>query len=192
MTGMIHQTSHFIWVAAVVAGVAMVVMAALHDIVARTVPNPLVLAIAYAGLLAQGAVLAESAALTDGLISVGWALLASVLVFVAAALAWRRGWMGGGDVKLLGACALLLPAFLVPTLLVATSLAGGVLSLIYLVARRRLARPGPGRAISLLARVLKAERWRLRRGGPLPYAVAIAGGACFVVSRLMTQNGVLP
>ena len=170
----------------------MVIMAALHDIMARTVPNQLVLAIASAGLVAQGAVLAGSAHLVDGLFSAGMALLAALLVFVAAALAWRRGWMGGGDVKLLGASALLMPAALVPSLLVATSLAGGVLSLIYLVARRRLARPGPGRAASLLARVLKAERWRLRRGGPLPYAVAIAGGACFVVSRIMITGGGLP
>lgn len=183
---------HLIWDAAVIAGLVMLVMAALHDVVARTVPNQLVLAIAYAGLVAQGATLAGSAPLADGMISAGMALLASALVFVAAALAWRRGWMGGGDVKLLGAAALLMPAFLVPSMLIATSLAGGVLSLIYLVARRRLARPLPGRGGFLLARALKAERWRLRRGGPLPYAVAIASGACFVVSRLMTQGGTLP
>ncbi len=33
-------------------------------------------------------------------------LLAAGAVFVLSALCWRRGWMGGGDVKLLGAAAL--------------------------------------------------------------------------------------
>jgi prepilin peptidase CpaA len=102
-------------------------------------------------------------------------------------MAWRRGWMGGGDVKLLGAAALRVPPYAVPGMLMATALAGGVLALFYLVARRRLARPGGPRPSSLLLRALRAERWRLRRGGPMPYAVAIACGVFFVLSQ-----GVLP
>jgi prepilin peptidase CpaA len=194
------EAVHLTWVAAVIAGAVMLVMAALHDVVARTVPNQLAAAIACAGLVGQCAALAASlgnalstgGSLADGFFRAGMAMLASAGVFVAAALAWRRGWMGGGDVKLLGAASSLMPAVLVPTLLMATSLAGGVLALVYLVARRRLARPGSGRATGLLARAVKAERWRLRRGGPLPYAVAIASGAVFVFSRLMTQGGMLP
>ena len=174
---------HLISVAAVIAGVAMLAMAALHDVMARTVPNELALAIAVAGLVSQGAAVPAAASLQTGLLAAGFAMLAAVLVFVAAAIMWRRGWMGGGDVKLLGASALLMPAALVPTMLMATSLSGGVLAIIYLATRRRLARPGPGRAGSLLSRVLKVERWRLRRGGPLPYAVAIASGAFFVFSH---------
>jgi prepilin peptidase CpaA len=45
-----------------------------------------------------------------------------------------------------------------------------------------LPRPLPGRPPSLAARIIRVERWRLRRGGPLPYAVAIASGAFFVLS----------
>jgi prepilin peptidase CpaA len=37
--------------------------------------------------------------------------------------------------------------------------------------------PRPGRPHSLIARIAKAEAWRLRRRGPLPYGAAIAAGA---------------
>jgi prepilin peptidase CpaA len=72
---------------------------------------------------------------------------------------------------------------LVPSMIMAITMAGGVLALIYLVARRRLRRPGHGKPDGLLARALRVEQWRLRRGGPLPYAVAIACGVVFVMSR---------
>lgn len=163
--------------AAVFAGVAMLVVAALHDIVARTVPNAVALAIAVAGLVNQVAL---------SLMGAGQLLIsipAAVVVFVLAALLWRRGLMGGADVKLFGASALLVPPMLVPSMVMCITLAGGVLALIYLVARRRLARPGVGRPDGLFARTVRVERWRLRRGGPLPYAVAIAGGVVFVMSR---------
>ena len=91
--------------------------------------------------------------------------------------------MGGGDVKLLGAAALLVPPELVPAMIAATALAGGVLGLLYLVARRRISRPGNAKPAGLMQRAFRAERWRLRRGGPMPYAVAIACGAVFVLSH---------
>jgi prepilin peptidase CpaA len=34
---------------------------------------------------------------------------------------------------------------------------------------------------TLLRRVLVVEAWRMRRRGPLPYAVAIAGGAILLL-----------
>ena len=162
---------------AVIAGVAMLVVAALHDLVARTVPNAIALAIAMAGFVAQAAL---------SLMGAGHLLVslpAAVVVFVVAALLWRRGLMGGADVKLFAASVLLVPPMLVPSMLMCISLAGGVLALVYLATRRRLSRPGGGRPTGLIARALRVERWRLRRGGPLPYAVAIAGGVLFVVSR---------
>ncbi len=159
----------------------MLVVAALHDIVARTVPNGIAVAIAAAGVVAQA---------TLSLMGAGQLLIslpAAIAVFFLAALLWRRGLMGGGDVKLFGASALLVPPVLVPSMIMCATLAGGVLALIYLVARRRpserLARPDCGRPLGLFARALRVERWRLRRGGPLPYAVAIAGGVVFVMSH---------
>ncbi len=157
---------------AVLGGAALLLMAALHDVAVRTVPNWLAGALAVAGLVVQ---------------SLQGALLTSVptalAVFVFAALCWRRGWMGGGDVKLLGAAALLVPPILVPSLIAAVALSGGVLAFFYLAARRRLARPRAGRPSGLVLRAIRAERWRLRRGGPMPYAVAIASGAFFVLSH---------
>ena len=35
----------------------------------------------------------------------------------------------------------------------------------------------------LLRRVLRVESWRIRRGAPLPYGVAIAAGAAFALIR---------
>jgi hypothetical protein len=42
--------------------------------------------------------------------------------------------------------------------------------------------PRPGaRPRSLLARIVRVERRRLSRGGPLPYASAIAAGTIFII-----------
>ncbi len=162
---------------AVIVGLAMLVVAALHDVMARTVPNGVALIIAAAGLVAQ---------ISQSLMGAGHLLVAlpvAFSVFIAAGLLWRRGLMGGADVKLFAASSLLMPPMLVPSMLVSITIAGGLLALVYLLARRRLPRPEPGRPPGLFARVVRLERWRLRRGGPLPYAVAIASGVVFVVSR---------
>ena len=147
------------------ASVALL-LAAAHDVAARTIPNRLVLAI---GLLGGGARLAAGE-LAGGLAAAG-------LVFLLAFAAWRFGLMGGGDVKLLSAAALLVPAAWVTSLVLAVALAGGVLALGYLILRRLVPAPAALRPAGLAARALRAEAWRIRRGGPLPYAVAIALGA---------------
>jgi prepilin peptidase CpaA len=151
------------------AGLALLA-AALHDIAARTIPNGLGLGIALAGLLAR---------LLGGELLPG--LLAAALVFLLALLAWRCRVMGGGDVKLLAACALLAPPAAVPGLILAVALAGGGLGLLYLALRPLLPAPAALRPAALAARALRAEAWRIRRGGPLPYAVAIALGTFFTL-----------
>ena len=108
-------------------------------------------------------------------------LWTAIAVFVIAAFCWRRGWMGGGDVKLLGATALAVPPGSVPMLVFVMGMAGGLLSLFYLAARRLVHAPSATRPRSLVARALRVERWRIRRGGPLPYACAIAAGGLFVL-----------
>jgi prepilin peptidase CpaA len=155
--------------ALVPAGLALLT-AALHDIVARTIPNALPLAIAAAGLVLR----AMAGDLAPG-------LLAAALVFLLALLAWRAGAMGGGDVKLLAACALLTSPAAVPGLILAVAIAGGLLGLLYLGLRPLLPVPGAPRPTALAARALRAEAWRIRRGGPLPYAVAIALGTFFTL-----------
>ena len=154
----------------VLAGIIVLVLAAAHDLMARTVPN---------GLAAVLAVIAiASRAVTGGL---GVGLLIGAVVFCLAALCWRRGWMGGGDVKLLAATAILVPPALVFSFLTAVALSGGVLALSYLLARRLVSPPPAERPHYLLARALRVERWRIHRGGPLPYACAIAAGGLLVL-----------
>jgi prepilin peptidase CpaA len=153
-----------------VACVLIVVGAALHDVAARTVPNTIPFILAALGAIART---------IEGSLIVG--LGAAIVVFVVALLCWSRGWVGGGDVKLLGATALAVPPDSVPMLVFVMGMAGGLLSLFYLSARRIVPAPTATRPQSLIARVLRAERWRIRRGGPLPYACAIAAGGLFVL-----------
>lgn len=153
------------------ASFAILLLAACHDVVSRTVPNWMSMLIACFGVTA--------AAVSDRLfISTGIGLA----IFIGAALCWRRGWMGGADVKLLGAIAIVLPPDLVSMFAIAMSVAGAIHAVIYLLARRVVTPPVRGpRPRQLLSRALRAERWRISRGGPLPYACAIAFGFLFVI-----------
>src|SRR6266516_4526730 len=94
---------------------------------------------------------------------------------------YQRGWMGGGDVKLLVALAIGLPLMGVIQLLTITTLAGGVLAVVHLMMRLlpepRLAPAGS----SLVRRVYAIERWRNLRHATLPYGVAIARGGIWTV-----------
>ena len=150
------------------AGVALLVIAALHDFGFRTVPNPLPVALLVCGL-----------ALRAFAGDLGWGVVAGLVVFILTAFSWRLGWMGGGDVKLLTACAVFVPPLLVPTLVLVTSISGGLLALVYLAGPHITPRPPLTRPSGLIRRAARCELWRLRRRGPLPYAAAIATGGVF-------------
>lgn len=160
----------------ILTGSAAVILclAALYDIAARIIPDWIPIALTAVGIVER---------LIDGRLVGG--LAAGALVFVMSGLCWRRGWLGGGDVKLLGAAAVAMPPAVVPPFAVAVALAGGVISLIYLALGYLLPAPAAGgrvgRQVALPRRLLRIERWRLRRGGPLPYAVAIAAGGLLVL-----------
>src|SRR3954451_7771038 len=95
---MLHSWPSAIAATMTLASAAILLLAACHDVVSRTVPNWMSVAIACFGVAAAFA--------SDRLlISVGL----GAAVFFAAAVCWRRGWMGGADVKLLGAIAIVLP-----------------------------------------------------------------------------------
>lgn len=153
---------------------AILCLAAAHDVLARTVPNWMPVVIATIGTI--------ESALCGRLIA---SLLVGALVFILSGLCWKRGWLGGGDVKLLGAAAVALPPAAVAPFVAAVALAGGVLALVYLALGRiipaAVLRRSVGRPVGLLRRAWRLERWRLSRGGPLPYAVAIAAGGLFVL-----------
>ena len=92
-------------------------------------------------------------------------------------------WCGGGDVKLLSACALLVPAYAVPNLILTVAIAGGILALGYLAGRSPRLHAGGLTAVpaSFIRRVWRIEAWRIRRHAPLPYACAIAAGCIFTL-----------
>jgi prepilin peptidase CpaA len=145
---------------------ALLAFAALHDIATRTVPNWVSIAILACGVTLQA--FAGSLLAATGL---------GLLVFLIATALWLRGWMGGADVKLLGAAAVAVAPGAVGSLLLDVSLVGGALALLYLALSRLVPRPSPGPQKHFFQKLIKAELWRIRRRAPLPYAVAIAIGA---------------
>ncbi len=162
---------HSLHLAILTAGALTLVFAALHDVAARTIPNTASIVLALLGIATHVA---------DGTIL--FSLLIGAIVFTVSLFCWMRGWMGGGDVKLLAAAALFVAPGSVGSMIVATSLFGGVLAVIYLIARefaRRIALPTGPAPRNFIARVLRAEHWRLLRGAPLPYGSAIAAGTLF-------------
>jgi prepilin peptidase CpaA len=147
--------------------------AALHDLAFRTVPNWIPAVLLLIGFLTRT---------MDGTLILG--LLACLLVFLGAAFCWQRRWLGGGDVKLLSAAALLVPPILAVNLLLDVALAGGVLAILYLAMARLVTQPSVApRPPGLLRRVCRVERRRIHRRGPLPYASAIAAGSLLVLLK---------
>ena len=157
---------HMILSFAFAAGAALLLAAAAaQDMALRIIPNAVCVGIALTGVMLQ---------LENGLVV--RSLIYASLVFAGAVLCWKRGWMGGGDVKLLGAAALVVPPHDVGDLLVLTALSGGVLSVIYLCLSRLLRATPTPQPIGMFRRLVRAERWRICRGAPLPYGLAIASG----------------
>ncbi|MDA4831224.1 hypothetical protein NY536_07050, partial [Enterobacter hormaechei] len=81
---------------------------------------------------------------------------------------FAAGWMGGGDVKMIGALALWLPP-------------GGVLSMLMLMAIA-------GGAITIV--MVADSRWRRREGAvEVPYGVAIAAAALLTLAPVGAPTG---
>jgi len=151
---------------------AALLFAALHDVAFRTIPNWVSVALAASGALLRVLDHRLPAALACG-----------IAVFGLATVCWRRGWMGGGDVKLLGATAILMPPALVPGYIAAVSFAGGGLALLYLLLERLVPASRLRRPASLLRRVLIVECRRIRRRASLPYATAISVAALLMLVK---------
>jgi prepilin peptidase CpaA len=144
------------WLPNVVAltALACVLIAAFWDVRHFEIPDELSIALIVLAVI-------------FGLLTPGFSwvshILSPVAVFAVGLLLFAKGWMGGGDVKLIAAIAAWTGHLGLLPFLVGVSLSGGVLALVLIVARRVYAgRVGP--------RILAAD-------APLPYAVAIAGGA---------------
>jgi prepilin peptidase CpaA len=152
------------------AAATALLFAAGHDVAVRTVPNGASLIVASAGLGLN--------ALDGQLVQT---LFGGAVVFAGSWYCWRRGWIGGGDVKLLGACALLVSPASIPELVLSTAIAGGFLALLYVALGRLMTGLSPSRPIprpaGFLRRIWRTERRRIRRGMSLPYCCAIAAGS---------------
>lgn len=138
------------------------IWAAASDLMTMTIPNRLSL------LLAVGAVLANVDA-GSGFVDIGFDVAAGLLVFLLCFCLFASGVMGGGDAKLLSACALWygLNSSLLAFLLY-VSLMGGVLTVLIVMLRSSqhvLLAAG----IPIPGLLLTAKK--------IPYAIAIAAGA---------------
>ena len=97
---------------------------------------------------------------------------AGALVLLVCFLMFARGWIGGGDAKLMAAAALWLGFAHLPAFLMQVAILGGVLAVAILAYRQFVpmgALPGPA--------------WALRlheRGRGIPYGVAISGAAMLI------------
>jgi prepilin peptidase CpaA len=157
--------------------ILLLFMSAWRDICIRVIDTEIVFTIAIIGTMGR---------LNAGLIPLCISILTAGLLFVILLALAMRGWLGGGDVKLAAALAVGLPPAATWDFITATVLAGGLLGLGYLAGPHFAPRPRPAGTARPLARILAIETWRLRRGGPLPYGVAIAAGGIFV---LLTTPG---
>jgi prepilin peptidase CpaA len=161
------------WIALTASFLAILLLlyVATIDIATRLISNEVCLALALLGIAGQ---LASP-------IQIAQSLIAAAILLLLLLVIYQRGWIGGGDVKLLVALAIGLPLTGVVQLLTITALAGGVLALVHLMMRLlpypRLAPVGS----SLVRRVYAVERWRHLRHAPLPYGVAIACGGIWTV-----------
>jgi prepilin peptidase CpaA len=166
------QMSEFLSLALGGAGVLLLLAAGLHDAATRTIPNSIPCALIVVGSIQRW---------RDGQFMLG-----VVIVLILAAclvLLWWRGFVGGGDAKLIPAASLVLPASSVPGFVLAVAIAGGILALLYLSLSYVVPRPRAGQRTGLFSRLTKAELWRLNRRGPLPYAVAISTGALLMIGK---------
>jgi prepilin peptidase CpaA len=105
-------------------------------------------------------------------------VLTGLGVFAMAVFFFARGWMGGGDVKLLGAMALWVgPSFLSP-FAVGTCMSGAALGILMLSPLKRLMPLPSADALSLAGGETAARQ-------PMPFGVAIAIGGISVLARYL-------
>lgn len=139
-------------------------VAAWHDLRWRRIPNEATLAVVALWM---------AHALLGGAPRPGDALTAAAAILALGIVAWRLGWLGGGDVKLTAALGLWAGTEHALPLLLVVALAGGALAAAMLALRGR-PRPQPA-----------GEAPAPPSPATLPYGVAIAFGGAWLVHRLL-------
>ena len=105
-----------------ILAIAVLIFAAYGDIRRRLIPNELSIVLALLGLARM--------IVTGDWIAAPWTVAAAAAILVIGFLCFSRGWIGGGDAKLLAAVALLVGYRQLPDLLLIMSLVGGVIALV--------------------------------------------------------------
>ena len=156
---------------------ALMAYAAASDLLTMTIPNKVSLALvltfaafAVFGGLAWDAVLLHVAA--------------GALVLIVCFGMFAFGWIGGGDAKLLAGCALWLGLPGLAPFLFWTTVAGGVMAAVLLVARRHAAQFVGSDAPTWIGRLFS-------RQADVPYGVAIAFGALMAFRHGALATGVI-
>lgn len=149
--------------------------AAARDIATRLIPDFVSIFIAGVGLVAR---------LTLGWTEAAASFVVAIGVFAMLLILTMRGVLGGGDVKLVAAMSAGLPPIEAWNFVFATVLCGGVLGIAYILGRQLVPEAALAPGGSTFRRVLAVEARRIRRRGPLPYAVAIALGGSITLLTL--------
>lgn len=141
---------------------ALTIVAALSDLTTMKIPNRISAALI---LTFFPAALVSGLPLTE----IGLHLAVGVAALLAVMAMFALRWVGGGDAKLIAACALWFgPSGIAPFLL-SVGLLGGLFCL-FLILARRYAPAYVGLAPGWVARLMEPK-------GDIPYGVAIAAGA---------------
>lgn len=163
--------------AALAAFVGAVAYAAISDLTTYTIPNRVSLA-----LLAAFAVFAPVSGLDAS--TLGLHLAAGAAVLAVTFTMFALGWIGGGDAKLAACVGLWMGWSTVLEYLLVATVAGGVFTLV-LLAVRQLPLP------AFLARIAWVAKIHDRKSG-VPYGVALAAGALFVLPNAPAWSVVFP
>jgi len=150
------------------------IAASVTDVRQRLVPNWITVGLLFAGLLAR-LLAAGPAAAAWGLAGAGAGLLLLLLPF-------SRGWVGGGDAKLLAACGAWLGPLLVLEATLIGAVAGGAISLCCLMRSPRSTRREIllNLKLTFLSRSAPRVESRPKRLSP-PCAPALAVGTILAV-----------
>jgi len=147
------------------AAAAALVWAAVSDIRRYIIPNRTVAVV--------GGAFALFACAMPWSFAIG-GVLAALIVFSVTLTFFARGWMGGGDAKLMTAVALWAGSSYLSTFALVTSLAGAALGIVMLTPAWRVM-PAPS-----------AEALGLARQ-PMPFGLPIAAGGLAVLAHYLLQ-----
>jgi prepilin peptidase CpaA len=152
-------------------GIGLFTGAAYGDARTRRIPNELALAVGVLGLLRM--------ILEGEPRAILYTFGAAAAVFAVAFFLFRRGLVGGGDVKLLTAAALLIGYHDLLSFLLLMSLCGALISLAVLAANKfgPVLRYGPRQAMASVSEEIRGTPERLS----VPYAVAIAAAGVLIL-----------